>query len=109
MWILPPNCCSVSVLERAVPACIAYGNLLRAYEALDPQPDHPAEYCIADMGHQSIRLYFYRGSVFETSRIIEYGGQALDALIADAAAVDPHIAANYKCAIFRGTGYPGLP
>lgn len=83
-------------LERAVPACIAYGNLLRAYETLAPQPDHPAEYCIADMGHQSIRLYFYRGSVFETSRIIEYGGQALDALIADAAAVDPHIAASYK-------------
>lgn len=83
-------------LERAVPACIAYGNLLRAYEELTPQPDHPAEYCIADMGHQSIRLYFYRGHVFETSRMIEYGGQALDALIADAAAVDPHIAASYK-------------
>lgn len=87
-------------LKRAVPACLAYGNVIRAYEAAEEE--HPQEYCIVDMGHQSIRLYFYRGSVFDTSRVIEYGGMALDALIADAAAVDPHLAAEYKQVNYAG-------
>lgn len=87
-------------LDRAVPVCIAYGNLIRAYEAVTPV--HPKEYCIVDMGHQAVRLYIYRGSVYETSRIIEYGGKMLDVLIADAHAVDPHLAAGYKRTNYNG-------
>ena len=41
-------------------------------------------------------MYIYRGSVYETARTIEYGGATLDTLIADAAAVDPHVSAAYK-------------
>ena len=81
-------------LTRAVPACIAYGNLIRAYESVSETC--PPEYCILDMGYRSIQMYIYRGSVYETARTIEYGGATLDTLIADAAAVDPHVAAAYK-------------
>ncbi|MEG1593847.1 MAG: pilus assembly protein PilM, partial [Oscillibacter sp.] len=86
-------------LSVAVPEYLAYRNLLRAYETRESA--HPAEYCVVDMGHSAIRIHMYRGTVYETSRVVEYGGAALDALIADATAVDPHVAADYKRANYE--------
>lgn len=81
------------VLKTAIPACIAYGNLLRS-RAKDETPD--GECCVVDLGYSSIQMYIYRGGVFETARTIECGGKTLDTIIAEAAAVDPHIAGEYK-------------
>lgn len=83
-------------LTLAVPEYLAYRNLIRTYERT--QGSHPAEYCIVDMGHNAIRMHMYRGDAYETSRVIEYGGAALDGLIADARSVDPHVAAEDKVA-----------
>lgn len=87
-------------LGRAVPEYLTARNLIRAYEA--GHPDHPAEYCVVDMGHGAIRMHMYRGAAYETTRVVEFGGASLDALIADAVAVDPHVAADYKLANYEG-------
>lgn len=87
-------------LALAVPEYLTARNLIRAYEAR--RPEHPAEYCVVDMGHGAIRMHMYRGAVYETTRVIEFGGASLDALIADAAAVDPHVAADYKLSNYEG-------
>lgn len=81
-------------LERAVPDCLVYGNLIRNYER--STADHPAEYCIVDMGHRAIRMHMFRSHIYETTRVIDIGGRSIDALIADHFGVDPHVAASYK-------------
>lgn len=88
-------------LSVAVPEYLTYRNLIRAYESANPR-DHPLEYCIVDMGHHAIRVHMYRGNLYKTSRVLEYGGASIDALIADAAAVDPHVAADYKLTNYQG-------
>ena len=80
-------------LDRAVPDCLVYANLIRNYERT--HSDHPAEYCIVDMGCRAIRMHMFRGTIYETTRIIDLGGSSLGMLIADAFSVDPHLAADY--------------
>lgn len=87
-------------LTIAVPEVLTYRNIIRAYEARTSE--HPAEYCIADLGHNAIRIHIYRGAAHETTRVIEFGGRSMDTLIADALNVDPHAAANYKAANYNG-------
>lgn len=86
-------------LVTALPDCFTYRNLIMNYEK--KAPDHPSEYGIVDLGHSAIRLHIYRGSVYETTRIIEFGGISLDTLIADHLDVDQHVAAGYKIANFE--------
>lgn len=87
-------------LVIAVPEYLTIRNLIRAYEST--HPEHPAEYCVVDMGHTAIRMHMYRGAVYDTTRVIEYGGGSIDALIADAVSVDPHLAADYKRVNYEG-------
>lgn len=88
-------------LVCAEPECLTYRNLIHAFEKENPA-NHPAEYCIADMGHEAIRVHMFRGGVYDTTREIEYGGASIDALIADTESVDPHVAANYKLSNYDG-------
>lgn len=81
-------------LERAIPDCLVYGNLIRNYERTNGT--HPAEYCIVDLGHRAIRMHMFRSHIYETTRVIDIGGRSIDALIADHFGVDPHLAASYK-------------
>lgn len=85
----------------AEPECLTYRNLIREYEARNPG-SHPAEYCVADLGHEAIRVHMFRGGVYDTTREIEYGGASIDALIADTESVDPHVAASYKLSNYEG-------
>lgn len=82
-------------LKIAVPAEVAYGNLLRRYEK-----NHPEEAgitrCIVDFGHTGCRTFFYGGSAFETLREGDRGGAAIDDLLAELLHADPHIARAYK-------------
>lgn len=87
-------------LRVAMPKCLAYRNLIRYDQQTSPD-NHPDEYCVVDLGHTSIRMHMYRGSVYEVTRIIEFGGNSLDTLIADARAVDLHVAADYKLANYE--------
>ncbi len=81
-------------LKIALPDACAFRNIIRQYE--ENNEEHPAAYCIVDLGHSSIRVHLYNGSVYETTRVIEYGGVTLDSLIAEEMDVDVHIASSYK-------------
>lgn len=59
-------------LMGAVPEALTYRNLITAYEQIHLE-NHPKEYCIVDMGCRSIRVHMYRGNVYETTRVIDYG------------------------------------
>lgn len=65
-------------LTLAVPQTLTYRNIIRAHE--QTAAEHPEEYCIADMGHSAIRVHMYRGDAYETSRVIEFGGEELKEL-----------------------------
>lgn len=81
-------------LRIALPDACAFGNIIRDYE--NKNEEHPDAYCIVDMGHSGIRVHLYKGSVYETTRVIEYGGGAVDSVIAEELDVDVHIASSYK-------------
>lgn len=51
----------------ALPIEAAYSNYIRKFG------DVQREYCIIDLGNSKTRVYFYRGSVHEATRIIDYG------------------------------------
>ena len=57
---------------------------------------------MVDLGHQSVRLHIYQNGVYDTTRTIELGGRSLDAIIADTAGVDPHLATGYKMSNYQG-------
>ncbi|WP_312159258.1 pilus assembly protein PilM [Oscillibacter sp.] len=87
-------------LSAAVPEYLTYRNLITAYERAHPD-SHPQEYCLVDMGHSAIRVHMYRDGVYETSRVLEYGGVSVGALIADSVSVDFHIAADYMVSNYK--------
>lgn len=59
-------------------------------------PDRPAqEYCILDLGYQSIRMYMFREDRHMVTRVLELGMSSLDQTIADAYSVDVHLAHTY--------------
>lgn len=82
-------------LEIAIPDSFAYRNLI-LYSQGKSDGEYPTEYCIVDLGHTAIRVHMFRGDSYETTRVIDFGGAAIDQLIADAKDVDLHVAVNYK-------------
>ena len=58
-----------------------------------PQPVQ--EYCILDLGYQSIRMYMFREDRHMVTRVLELGMSSLDQVIADAYSVDVHLAHTY--------------
>ncbi|WP_313527979.1 pilus assembly protein PilM [Anaerotignum sp.] len=81
-------------LKIALPDAFTFRNIIREYE--NKNDSHPDAYCIVDMGHSSVRVHLYKGSVYETTRIIEYGGGYMDSLIAEELDIDTHLASSYK-------------
>ena len=82
-------------MQIAIPESLAYRNIIMEYEE-ENTGNHPEEYCIIDLGHSTIRVYMFKGSSFETSGVIEFGGAAIDDIIADAMSVNRHQARTYK-------------
>ena len=87
-------------LKIALPDVCAFRNIIRQYE--ERNEVHPESYCIVDFGHSSVRVHLYKGSVYETTRVIEFGGNTLDSLIAEEMDVDIHIASSYKVKNYNG-------
>ncbi len=54
------------------------------------------DFCIADLGHSSTRLYMFHNGEYTAMRNIEIGGRSLDLLIADENGIDIHMAQIYK-------------
>lgn len=64
-------------LVTIIPEELAYINLLRR---LSPNPHRHG---ILDIGHNAVRLFLFIGDRFESVRVVDYGCNALDAIIAE--------------------------
>ena len=86
-------------LTKAAPAVCAYIELIRS---MDPSK-RPAngEFCILDLGYQSIRMYMFKGDRHEVTRVLEIGLSSIDTAIADAYNVDVHLAHTYLLTNFE--------
>lgn len=90
-------------LGRVLPREMAYIELIRSHEA--SQPASPAavgeqpmarEYCIVDIGHTATRVHIFSGIRLMASRVIDVGGAAINAAIADAMHIDEYLADIHK-------------
>ena len=84
-------------MALAAPEEFAYAALIRLYEKRNPKAAGQ-EHCFIDLGHSAVRVHIYTGARFEVTRVVDRGGAALDAAIADSLNVDEHIARTYKLA-----------
>ncbi|MFV0313519.1 MAG: pilus assembly protein PilM [Anaerotignum sp.] len=81
-------------MKIALPNACAFQNIIRAYE--DENPEHPRSYCIVDLGHSGIRVHLFKDGIYEATKVIDYGGSAIDFVIAENLDVDIHTASSYK-------------
>ena len=78
-------------LVKAAPTVCAYQSLIRAKS----KEGSEKEYCILDLGYQTIRMYMFRGDRHMVTRVLEIGMNSLDTVIAEAYSVDVHLAHTY--------------
>lgn len=79
-------------LVKAAPTVSCYQALIRKAETGDAEQ---GEYCILDLGYQTIRMYMFRGDQHIVTRVLEIGMSSLDQVLADAYNVDIHLAHTY--------------
>ena len=80
-------------LVKAAPTVCAYQSLIRA--KTKGSSEDGQEYCILDLGYQSIRMYMFQGDRHVVTRVLELGMNSLDQVIAEAYSVDVHLAHTY--------------
>ncbi|MBQ9522113.1 MAG: pilus assembly protein PilM [Oscillospiraceae bacterium] len=88
-------------LVKAAPALCAYISLIRHAEKIGGHTQEQ-EYCLLDLGFQSIRMYMFRGDRHIVTRVLETGLSVLDEAIADAMDVDTHLAHTYLLTNYEG-------
>lgn len=88
LWLCHEN--GGKKLAVAMPNTIGYSNLIPAVGAENQ------EYCFIDLGHTSTRINIFQGRRLVATKIIEYGMEMLDNIIAEIKNVDIHIACSYK-------------
>ncbi len=86
-------------LVKAAPAVCSYIELIRSLDS-SAQPSD-GEFCILDLGYQSIRMYMFKGDRHEVTRVLEIGLSSIDNAIADAYNVDVHLAHTYLLTNFE--------
>ena len=79
-------------MVRAAPTVSCYISLIRL---LEERGRGFGEYCILDLGFQSIRMHMFRGEHHMVTRNLEVGLSGLDSVISDAYNVDVHLAHTY--------------
>lgn len=89
-------------MVKAAPAICAYISLIRNAQRRNGEQNSTKEYCILDLGFQSVRMYMFRGERHVVTRVLETGLSALDSAIADALDVDVHLAHTYLLTNYEG-------
>ena len=87
-------------LVKAAPTVCAFQALIR--EDLKKHDGAEKEYCILDLGNQSIRMYMFRGDRHMVTRVLEIGMNSLDTVISEAYSVDVHLAHTYLLTNYEG-------
>lgn len=77
-------------LKTAIPPEAALLNLIRG------RKDLPEELAVADIGHTTTSVYFFRGGCFAAAKEIETGSRLVDEAVAYEKNVDIHVARSYK-------------
>lgn len=80
-------------LVKAAPSVCCYTSLIREMEKNTNV--YGKEYCILDLGYQSIHMHIFRGDCHMVTRVLEIGLSSLDQAIADTYHVDIHLAHTY--------------
>lgn len=91
-------------LVKAAPSLCAYISLIRQAERVSGKAEDSdkREYCLLDLGFQSIRMYMFHGDKHIVTRVLETGLSVLDSAIADALDVDAHLAHTYLLTNYEG-------
>ena len=79
-------------MKKAAPTVCSYVSLIRG---LEKRGGGVGEYCILDLGYQSVRMYMFNGERHMVTRNLESGLSSLDGVIADNYNVDVHLAHTY--------------
>jgi type IV pilus assembly protein PilM len=87
-------------LVRVAPTVSCYQSLIRAIPVTEENENR--EYCILDLGYQSIRMYMYRGDRHIVTRVLEVGLRSLDEAVAENYNIDIHKAHTNFIKNFEG-------
>lgn len=82
-------------LVGAAPEIMAFQNIIRR-SIQENNVTEPEDYGILDLGHEAIRVHIFTKGVYEVSRNIEMGLEAMTRIIAEVTGSDEHIAEIYK-------------
>ena len=80
-------------LVKTAPAICSYISLIR--EQFETLSEYTTEFCILDLGYESIRMYIFKEDRHEATRVLDMGLSALDDVLADAFGVEKHLAHTY--------------
>lgn len=78
-------------LVKAAPLLSAYRGLIRDYEKTREVRD----YCLLNLGYQSIRMDVFHGTEYLTTHVLDIGLKSIDGILAESMGVDEHIAHTY--------------
>lgn len=87
-------------LTVTAPSLSAYITLIRTQKEF--LSGFGEEYGILDLGHESIRMYMFKGDRHVASRVLEVGMSRLDDVLAEVYGVDVHLAHTYLMNNFEG-------
>ena len=79
-------------LSMAAPPVCAFIQLIRLQQKMGADE---TEYCILDLGYESIRMHIFKGDRYEVTRVMDMGLSLLDEVIAERFNVDIHLAHTY--------------
>lgn len=80
-------------LVKAAPDVSGYASLIRL---MDPEGvRRKREYCVLDLGYNSIGMDMYRGDCHMITRVLDYGLHEMENIVADIFNVDIHLAHTY--------------
>lgn len=82
-------------LNLIAPDYCAIRNIIKDYEEVNDVKD-PGDYAILDIGHKTVKLYFFTKGEYEITRVMEAGCEDIDRFIAESFNVEEHIARIYK-------------
>ncbi|MCR4673422.1 MAG: pilus assembly protein PilM [Lachnospiraceae bacterium] len=78
-------------LTKAAPLISAYRALIKHYEKNNEQRD----YCLLDLGYQSIRMDVFHSTEYLTTHVLDTGLSTVESMMAETLGVDEHIAHTY--------------
>ncbi|SCJ72186.1 type IV pilus assembly protein PilM [uncultured Eubacterium sp.] len=82
-------------LNLVAPDYCAIRNIIKDYEEVNDLKE-PGDYAVLDIGHKTVKLYFFTKGEYEITRVMEAGCEEIDRHIAENLNVEEHIARIYK-------------